>query len=108
MNDLNERWSTMEVAVHLDHAPADELVRVGDETAACPRCGSREGFNEVHRCFVCGYKTKEQRTRDAKRDRWFAARKVRTLRWTASEITRNPQECVRELLEIVRGRQARA
>jgi very-short-patch-repair endonuclease len=54
------------------------------------------------------HKTKEQRTRDAKRDRWFAARKVRTLRWTGSEVTRNPQECVRELLEIVRGRQARA
>lgn len=54
------------------------------------------------------HKTKEQRTRDAKRDRWFAARKVRTLRWTGSEVMRNPQECVRELLEIVRGRPARA
>jgi len=53
------------------------------------------------------HRSKEQRMRDAKRDRWFAARKVRTLRWTGSEVTRNPQECVRELLEIVRGRQSR-
>ena len=54
------------------------------------------------------HKTKEQRTKDARRDRWFAARKVRMLRWTGSEVMRNPQECVRELIEIVRGRQARA
>jgi very-short-patch-repair endonuclease len=54
------------------------------------------------------HKTKEQRAKDARRDRWFAARKVRMLRWTGSEVMRNPQECVRELLEIVRGRQARA
>lgn len=54
------------------------------------------------------HKSKEQRTRDARRDRWFAARKVRTLRWTGSEVARNPQDCVRELLEILRGRQSRA
>lgn len=53
------------------------------------------------------HKTKEQRTRDAKRDRWFAERKVRTLRWTGSEVTRDPQECVRQLVSILRGTQAR-
>jgi very-short-patch-repair endonuclease len=53
------------------------------------------------------HKSKEQRARDAKRDRWFSARKVRMLRWTGSEVVRNPHECVRELLEILRGRQAR-
>jgi very-short-patch-repair endonuclease len=53
------------------------------------------------------HKSKEQRLRDARRDRWFEARKVRTLRWTGSEVHASPQECVRELLEIVRGRQAR-
>jgi very-short-patch-repair endonuclease len=54
------------------------------------------------------HKTKEQRKRDAARDRWFNARKIRTLRWTGTEVHANPTECVRELLEIVRGRQARA
>lgn len=54
------------------------------------------------------HKSKEQRMRDAKRDRWFEARKVRTLRWTGSEVHANADECVRELLEILRGRQARA
>jgi very-short-patch-repair endonuclease len=53
------------------------------------------------------HKTKEQRQRDAARQRWFAERKVQTLRWTGSEVIRNPQECVRQLLEIARGRQAR-
>jgi very-short-patch-repair endonuclease len=53
------------------------------------------------------HKSREQRTRDARRDRWFAARDVRTLRWTGSEVHANPQECVRQLLEILRGSQAR-
>lgn len=53
------------------------------------------------------HKTKEQRTRDARRDRWFAARNVRTLRWTGSEVHANAQECVRQLLEILRGTPAR-
>ncbi|CAN5214009.1 hypothetical protein BH20ACT20_BH20ACT20_04270 [soil metagenome] len=53
------------------------------------------------------HKTKEQRIRDAKRDRWFEGRKVRTLRWTGTEVHANPADCVRELLDIVRGRQAR-
>ncbi len=52
------------------------------------------------------HKTRDQRERDAKRDRWFAARRVRTLRWTGGEVTRNPQECVRQLLSILRGEHA--
>jgi very-short-patch-repair endonuclease len=56
--------------------------------------------NETH-------KTREQRTRDARRQRWFEARGIRVLRWTGTEVHKNAQECVRELLEIVRGKQAR-
>lgn len=54
------------------------------------------------------HKSKQDRERDAKRDRWFAERRVRTLRWTGSEVVRSPQECVRQLLSILRGSQARA
>jgi hypothetical protein len=53
------------------------------------------------------HKSRDQRTYDARRQRWFEARGMRVLRWTGSEVTRNPQECVRELLEILRGNQAR-
>jgi very-short-patch-repair endonuclease len=53
------------------------------------------------------HKSKEDRIRDAARDRWFAARGVQTLRWTGTEVHANAQECVRQLLEIVRGTQAR-
>lgn len=53
------------------------------------------------------HKSREQRTRDAKRQRWFEARGIQVLRWTGSEVHATSQECVRELLEIVRGKQAR-
>jgi hypothetical protein len=53
------------------------------------------------------HKTREQRTRDARRQRWFEGRGIRVLRWTGSEVHTNAQSCVRELLEIVRGKQAR-
>ncbi len=53
------------------------------------------------------HRTREQRTRDARRQRWFEARGIRVLRWTGSEVHEGAQECVRELLEIVRGNQAR-
>ena len=54
------------------------------------------------------HKSKEDRIRDARRDRWFEARDVRTLPWTgALEVHANAQECVRELLQIVRKMQAR-
>lgn len=53
------------------------------------------------------HKTREQRTKDAQRQRWFEARRIQVLRWTGSEVHHGAEECVRELLEIVRGRQAR-
>jgi hypothetical protein len=53
------------------------------------------------------HKTREQRTRDSKRQRWFEARGIRVLRWTGTEVHANAQNCVRELLEIVRGKQAK-
>lgn len=53
------------------------------------------------------HKTKEQRERDAKRDRWFNARKIKTLRWTGSEVKRNPQACVQELRRILSEEMAR-
>jgi very-short-patch-repair endonuclease len=48
------------------------------------------------------HKSREQRTKDAKRERWFEARGMRVLRWTGSEVHANAQDCVRHLLEIVR------
>jgi Protein of unknown function (DUF559) len=53
------------------------------------------------------HKSREQRTRDARRQRWFEGRGIKVLRWTGSEVHANAQECVRELLEIVRGKQGR-
>lgn len=53
------------------------------------------------------HKTKEQRGRDAVRDRWFAARKVMTLRFTGSQVFADPEGCVRELQDILRGAAAR-
>lgn len=35
------------------------------------------------------HKTKEQRAKDARRDRWFMARGIRVLRWTGSEVHRD-------------------
>ena len=53
------------------------------------------------------HKTKEQRGHDAARDRWFAARKVTTLRFTGSQVFADPQGCVSELLNILRAAPAR-
>jgi very-short-patch-repair endonuclease len=53
------------------------------------------------------HKTKEQRGRDAKRDPWFAARKITTLRFTGSQVYADPQGCVKELLDVLRGSGAR-
>jgi eukaryotic-like serine/threonine-protein kinase len=49
------RWGTMEVAAHLDREPVADLVFVGDETSACPRCGSRDGLDGAERCLACGF-----------------------------------------------------
>jgi very-short-patch-repair endonuclease len=54
------------------------------------------------------HRTKEQRGYDAARDRWFAARKIQTLRWTGSQVHADPQACVVELLNVLRTAPARA
>jgi very-short-patch-repair endonuclease len=48
------------------------------------------------------HKTKEQRSRDAERDRWLAARDVQTLRWTGSQVYGDVQGCISELLNVLR------
>jgi very-short-patch-repair endonuclease len=53
------------------------------------------------------HKTREQRTKDAKRDRWLGARGIRVVRFTGSEVHADPAGCVRELLDVVRQTQAR-
>ena len=53
------------------------------------------------------HKTRDQRGKDAKRDRWFAARKITTVRFTGSQIYADPQGCVKELLDVLRAAQAR-
>jgi very-short-patch-repair endonuclease len=53
------------------------------------------------------HKTKAQRQHDAQRDRWFLARGVRTMRWTGSEVAADPQRCVAELREALRGTHSR-
>ena len=46
------------------------------------------------------HKTREQRRRDARKDRWLQSRGVPVLRWTGSDVYRDAAECVRELREI--------
>jgi very-short-patch-repair endonuclease len=53
------------------------------------------------------HKTKEQRRKDAERDRWLGARGIRVVRFTGSEVHADPERCVRELLDVVRQSQAR-
>jgi very-short-patch-repair endonuclease len=53
------------------------------------------------------HKTKGQRGQDAARDRWFQARGVTSLRWTGSQVNADPDGCVKELLDVLRGSQAR-
>lgn len=53
------------------------------------------------------HKSKQEFTRDRQRDRWFSERRVKTLRWTYDEVMANPQSCVRELLDNLRGVHAR-
>jgi very-short-patch-repair endonuclease len=54
-----------------------------------------------------GHKTKDQRNYDSKRERWFKARGMSTVRWTGSQVFANASGCVRELMEILRGQRAR-
>ncbi len=53
------------------------------------------------------HKTKEQRSHDAKRDRWFKERRVETIRFTGSQVFKDAQGCVGELLNVLRGANAR-
>ena len=48
-------------------------------------------------------RTKEQAARDRGRDRWMAANNIRVLRFTGSEIWRNPHKCADEIVEHVFG-----
>lgn len=48
-------------------------------------------------------KTKEQAARDKRRDRILAAADVRVIRFTDSEIWRSPNDCFRELVDIILG-----
>jgi very-short-patch-repair endonuclease len=54
-----------------------------------------------------GHKTKEQRAKDSERQLWFEARRLRVFRWTGSQVYANAIGCVSQLLEILRGTQAR-
>lgn len=47
------------------------------------------------------HKTKEHRTRDAQRDRTFTEQGWTVLRFTGTEIFKNVQRCVRQVLSIV-------
>ena len=48
--------------------------------------------------------TKEQRTADAKRERWLAAGGFDFIRFTGSEVWTDAQACVRELRDTIRRR----
>jgi very-short-patch-repair endonuclease len=53
------------------------------------------------------HKTKEQRGKDAARDRWLLSRGIRVVRFTGSEVYADADGCVRELLDVIRESQAR-
>jgi very-short-patch-repair endonuclease len=53
------------------------------------------------------HKTKEQRGKDATRERWFAERGLRLHRFTGSQIHADAQACVSELLNLLRESAAR-
>lgn len=53
------------------------------------------------------HKTKEQRGNDNRKARWFEKRGMKLLRYTGSEVTANPQSCVKDLLDVLRQSQSR-
>jgi len=53
------------------------------------------------------HKTKEQRSRDAERERWFEERGIRVYRFTGTQVHADAQGCVSELLNLLRGAAAR-
>lgn len=63
--------------------------------------------------FICGgcvieidghdyHKTKEQREKDYKRERYLMKQGYFVIRFMATEVYLNPKECVKEALEIVK------
>jgi very-short-patch-repair endonuclease len=54
-----------------------------------------------------GHKTKEQRSYDTARERWFQERGVPVVRWTGSQVFADAAACVDELLKLLRGSVAR-
>lgn len=54
-----------------------------------------------------GHKTKQQRSDDAKRELWFKQKGLSVLRWTGSQVTASPKNCVDQLLLVLRGGEAR-
>jgi very-short-patch-repair endonuclease len=50
-----------------------------------------------------GHKTREQRSHDTTRERWFEARGMRVIRWTGSQVWADAANCVAELLTVLRG-----
>lgn len=55
-----------------------------------------------------GHKTKEQRQHDYARERWLQEHGLRVVRWTGSDVYADARGCVRQLVEMLRGTQARA
>jgi very-short-patch-repair endonuclease len=53
------------------------------------------------------HKTKEQRGGDAARERWFEERGLRVHRFTGSQVHADPQGCVAELRDLLRGAASR-
>ncbi len=49
-----------------------------------------------------GHKTKDQRSKDAQRERWFKQKGLSTIRWTGSDVHRDAAACVGELLTTLR------
>lgn len=48
------------------------------------------------------HKTKEQRTRDAKRERYLESKGFRVVRFTGSEIYKDTEKCIDELLSFAK------
>jgi very-short-patch-repair endonuclease len=48
-------------------------------------------------------RTKEQAERDKKRDRWFTSQGIRVVRFTGSEVWRDPKACAAEAVALLEG-----
>lgn len=51
-------------------------------------------------------KTREQQSRDAEKDRWYLKRGVQTIRFTGRQVNADAAGCVRELINVLKGREA--